>query len=241
MSLEPLLHANPVIQAHARCAMFALLLGAVQFFRKKGDATHRMLGRTWVVLMAIVAFSGFFIWTIRLVWLFSPIHLLSIFVLVMLWRGVTAARRGDIDRHMKTMRGTSVRAHHHRAPDLHPGPDHVFRGLRAGWRDTGKAGDFCRPLSHRRRWDTGGHALAGFHGWPPVCGNALSRPRPMASGMPRAQWLQPFRSILGTSLRMTAQDRTYQLFAASSILGKTPMMRSIVFAASIVCSVESTR
>jgi uncharacterized membrane protein len=106
MSLEPLLHATLVIQAHALCAMIALLLGAVQFFRKKGDTTHRMLGRTWVVLMAIVAISGFFIWTIRLVWLFSPIHLLSIFVLVMLWRGVSAARRGDIDRHMRTMRGT---------------------------------------------------------------------------------------------------------------------------------------
>ena len=29
-----------------------------------------------------------------------------LFVLVMLWRGVRAARRGDIDTHMKTMRGT---------------------------------------------------------------------------------------------------------------------------------------
>jgi uncharacterized membrane protein len=106
MSLDPLLHSSPVIQIHALFAFLALLLGAVQLFRKKGDTVHRALGRTWVGLMAIVALSSFFIWTIRLVWLFSPIHLLSIFTLVMLWRGVKAARAGDIHRHMKTMQIT---------------------------------------------------------------------------------------------------------------------------------------
>jgi uncharacterized membrane protein len=104
MSLEPLLHATLVIQAHTLCALVALLVGAVHLFRKNGDTTHRILGRAWVMLMAIVAISGFFIWTIRLFWLFSPIHLLSVFVLVMLWRGVSAARSGDIGRHRRTMR-----------------------------------------------------------------------------------------------------------------------------------------
>ncbi|MDR3470324.1 MAG: DUF2306 domain-containing protein [Devosia sp.] len=108
MTLDPLFHASPVIQIHAACAVLALLLGAVQFFRKKGDPIHRAIGRTWVGLMAIVALSGFFIWTIRLLYVFSPIHLLSIFVLVMLWRGVQAARRGDIDKHLQTMRGTYI-------------------------------------------------------------------------------------------------------------------------------------
>jgi uncharacterized membrane protein len=110
VSLEPLLDASPVIQLHALCAFAALLLGAAQLFRKKGDPVHRALGRTWVGLMAIVALSSFFIWTIRLVWLFSPIHLLSIFTLFMLWRGVSAARRGDIRRHSRTMQITYVAA-----------------------------------------------------------------------------------------------------------------------------------
>src|SRR5437667_11747655 len=104
MSLEPLWHAPLVIQIHAICAFLALLLGAVQLFRKKGDPIHRAIGKTWVGLMAIVALSSFFIWTIRMVWVFSPIHLLSIFVLVMLWRGVKAARAHDVARHQKTMR-----------------------------------------------------------------------------------------------------------------------------------------
>ena len=52
MSLDPLLHSSPVIQIHALFAFLALLLGAVQLFRKKGDTVHRALGRTWVGLMA---------------------------------------------------------------------------------------------------------------------------------------------------------------------------------------------
>ena len=106
MSLDPLLHASPVIQIHAAAAFLAFLLGAVQLYRKKGDRLHRAIGSTWVGLMAIVALSSFLIWTIRMVWVFSPIHLISIFVLVMLWLGVRAARRGDIRRHSRTMQYT---------------------------------------------------------------------------------------------------------------------------------------
>ena len=106
MSLDPLLHASPVIQIHAIVAFIALLVGAVQLSRKKGDWLHRMMGRAWVALMAIVALSSFFIWTIRLWWVFSPIHLVSIFTLFMLWLGVSYARRRDIRRHMRTMEYT---------------------------------------------------------------------------------------------------------------------------------------
>lgn len=106
MSLDPILHASPVIQIHAAFAILALLIGAVQLSRTKGDWLHRALGRTWVGFMAVVALSSFFIWTIRLWWVFSPIHLVSIFTLVMLWRGVAFARSHDITRHMRTMQFT---------------------------------------------------------------------------------------------------------------------------------------
>ena len=106
MSLDPLLHASPVIQIHAAFAILALIIGAIQLSRTKGDWLHRLMGRTWVAFMAIVALSSFFIWTIRLWWLFSPIHLISIFALVMLWRGVEFARKHDIKHHMRTMEFT---------------------------------------------------------------------------------------------------------------------------------------
>lgn len=103
MSLAPLLEAPLIIQVHAVCAVMALLLGALQLFRKKGDPVHRAIGATWVALMAIVSLSSFLIWTIRVWWLFSPIHLISIFTLAMLWRGIHFARRGDVKNHSRTM------------------------------------------------------------------------------------------------------------------------------------------
>ncbi|TGQ64238.1 DUF2306 domain-containing protein [Mesorhizobium sp. M00.F.Ca.ET.186.01.1.1] len=106
MSLAPLLHASPLIQLHALPAIASLLLGALQLWRTKGDRLHRALGRVWVGLMAIVALSSFFIWTIRVWGPFSPIHLLSLFVMAMLWRGVTMARRGNIGAHRRIMQGT---------------------------------------------------------------------------------------------------------------------------------------
>ncbi len=72
-------------------------------FRRKGDAPHRRLGRVWVGLMTLVALSSFFIWEIRMVGLFSPIHLLSIGTLASLWQAVRFARRRNIKAHMRTM------------------------------------------------------------------------------------------------------------------------------------------
>ncbi|WP_348643363.1 DUF2306 domain-containing protein [Mesorhizobium sp. B2-7-1] len=48
----------------------------------KGTTRHRVLGHAWVALMLVIAMSRFWIQQIRLVGPFSPIHLLSILVLV---------------------------------------------------------------------------------------------------------------------------------------------------------------
>jgi uncharacterized membrane protein len=103
MTLDPLLHASPIIQIHAAAAILALLIGALVLFRRKGDGPHRLAGRLWVGLMGVVALSSFFIWTIRLWGPFSPIHLLSILTLVLLWRGVGHARRRNIRLHRRAM------------------------------------------------------------------------------------------------------------------------------------------
>ena len=110
MDFSPLLHASPVIQVHAAAAVLALIIGAFVLFRRKGDAPHKRLGRVWVALMALVALSSFFIWTIRLWGPFSPIHLISILTLVVLWRGVGYARARRIALHRRTMQMTYVLA-----------------------------------------------------------------------------------------------------------------------------------
>lgn len=105
MTLQPLLQASPVIQVHAAVALAALLLGALQFGLRRGGGRHRWMGRLWVGLMAVVALSSFGISGLRQVGPFSWIHLLSLFTLTALVRGVLHARRGEIAAHRWTMIG----------------------------------------------------------------------------------------------------------------------------------------
>jgi uncharacterized membrane protein len=103
MTLAPLLEAAPAIPLHAFAAMAAFLLGLVQFAAPKGTLPHRTLGWIWVVLMAVVAASSFWIQTIRLVGPFSPIHLLSIFTLVVLPLAVWRAHTHRVADHRRMM------------------------------------------------------------------------------------------------------------------------------------------
>jgi uncharacterized membrane protein len=103
VSLAPLLNAVPQIPIHAFAAMAAFVLGLVQFAAPKGTLPHRTLGWIWVALMATVAVSSFWIHQIRLIGPWSPIHLLSIFVLVTLPLAVWRARRHDVADHRRIM------------------------------------------------------------------------------------------------------------------------------------------
>ncbi len=110
MSLAPLLGAEPVIQIHAFAAMATFALGIVQLVAPKGTLPHRTIGWIWVTLMALIALSSFFIHKIKLIGPFSPIHLLSIFTLVMLPLAVARARRHDVQKHRRAMIGIFIGA-----------------------------------------------------------------------------------------------------------------------------------
>jgi uncharacterized membrane protein len=104
MSLAPLLDAaNWTIPVHAFAAMAAFVLGVVQFAAPKGTLPHRTLGWIWVGLMLSVAVSSFWIHQIRLVGLWSPIHLLSIFTLITVPLGVWRAHRHQVADHRLIM------------------------------------------------------------------------------------------------------------------------------------------
>ena len=105
MSIAPLLDAAPAIPVHAFAAMAALLLGIVQFAAPKGTLPHRNIGWIWVVLMVGVAASSFWIHQIRPLGPWSPIHLLSIMVLVLLPIAVISAHRHNVRRHSRIMIG----------------------------------------------------------------------------------------------------------------------------------------
>src|SRR5258708_620408 len=103
MSLAPLLEAAPAIPLHAFAAMAAFALGVAQLAARKGSLPHRALGWVWVSVMVLVALSSFWIHQIRLLGPWSPIHLLSIFTLVMLPLGVWMAHRHRVVDHRRIM------------------------------------------------------------------------------------------------------------------------------------------
>lgn len=103
MTLAPFLNAPFVIQLHIIAALMALSLGPVALLRRSRDRVHRLAGRAWIAAMAVTALSSFFIYTIRLVGPFSPIHILSIITLVGLWEGLRQVRAGRIADHKRTM------------------------------------------------------------------------------------------------------------------------------------------
>lgn len=110
MSVAPLLEAAPAIPLHAFAAMAAFVLGLVQFAAPKGTLPHRTIGWIWVALMAVVAASSFWIHQIHLVGPFSPIHLLSIFTLVMLPLAVWRAHTHRVADHRRIMIMTFIGA-----------------------------------------------------------------------------------------------------------------------------------
>ncbi len=92
------------IQLHLATVIPALPLGAWLLWRTpKGDASHRIGGRVWAMLMLVTAIDSFWIRTIT--GGVGPIHLFSVLTLVQIPRAIWFAKSGQIDRHLKTMRG----------------------------------------------------------------------------------------------------------------------------------------
>lgn len=97
----------PVIQLHVAAALTALLIGTILLLGVKGNTLHRTLGWTWVIAMATVAISSFFIRTID-PGHFSLIHLLSGWTVIALPMAVFAARRHNVRMHRRAMTGLFV-------------------------------------------------------------------------------------------------------------------------------------
>jgi uncharacterized membrane protein len=102
-TLAPLTASSFAIQVHVAAAVIALLLGLWQLLAQKGTGPHRLLGRLWVVAMATIALTSFWITGVNTPGRYSPIHALSVFVLIMLPLAILFARRGNIRAHKMTM------------------------------------------------------------------------------------------------------------------------------------------
>ena len=80
--MEILFNEPQPIPFHAVAAMIAIIFGGVQIAMKKGGPVHKFIGRVWVVLVLFISFSSFFIYQIKLWGNYSPIHLLSVLVII---------------------------------------------------------------------------------------------------------------------------------------------------------------
>lgn len=104
MTLDPLLNASPAIQLHVAAVVPAALIGGAILIMRKGTYLHRMAGRLWIALMVLTALSSFFIHEINLFFGFSPIHILSVVVLVSAVEVVRSARRRNFVRHQRLVK-----------------------------------------------------------------------------------------------------------------------------------------
>lgn len=99
MTLAPLLDAPLAIQLHVATVVPAAILGAWLLLMKKGTPLHRRLGRVWLALMVVSAISSFFIHSINMFHGFSPIHLISVYVIYGAFAAYRSARMGRIVSH----------------------------------------------------------------------------------------------------------------------------------------------
>lgn len=103
MSLDPLLAEGFVVASHALAAIAALALGAVQLAAPKGTLPHRTLGYIWAVLMLYIAVGSFWISELQLWGRWSPIHLLSVLVIITVPLAVWRAHRHQVRAHKRSM------------------------------------------------------------------------------------------------------------------------------------------
>ncbi|MGR3502208.1 DUF2306 domain-containing protein [Pseudaestuariivita sp.] len=104
MSFTPLFDAGPIIAAHAFAAMAAFVLGLWQLIGAEGTVRHGIIDYVWTALMLGVAASSLWIHELRLVGPVSPIHLLSLLVLVNAALAVLAVRCRKVALHRASMR-----------------------------------------------------------------------------------------------------------------------------------------
>lgn len=91
-----------MIAVHLSAALAALVIGTAVLVRRKGTASHKLLGRTWVIVILVAAISSFWIRRDG----FSWIHLLSLWTLISLACAVWFIRRGNVRAHRGFMVGT---------------------------------------------------------------------------------------------------------------------------------------
>jgi len=98
-------HAVPnLVWLHLLTIMIALVLTPVMLMRPRGTRQHRQIGWVWMLAMFFSAAESLFV-RVTQPGHFSPIHLLSILVMVAVPRAIWAAKTHRTAAHRATIRG----------------------------------------------------------------------------------------------------------------------------------------
>jgi len=98
-----------LVWVHLATILLALALTPVMLWRPRGTAAHRQLGYVWCAAMFGTAIVSLFV-RVTNPGHFSPIHLLSVLTIVLVPLLVRAARRHDVARHRRSVRGLIIGA-----------------------------------------------------------------------------------------------------------------------------------
>lgn len=98
-----------VIWLHLLTIIVALALTPVLLWQPRGTPGHRQLGYVWSGAMLLTAIDSLFV-TSSGPGHFSPIHVLSVATIVLVPLLVITARRHNVARHRRTMRGMIIGA-----------------------------------------------------------------------------------------------------------------------------------
>ena len=100
-----------LIYAHLATILPAFIIGTTMFLRKKGTASHKIMGRVYMVLMLVTAVITLFMTAQvgpKLFSHFGFIHLFSLLTIYGIPAGYFAIKRGDVKGHRASMIGIYV-------------------------------------------------------------------------------------------------------------------------------------
>jgi len=96
--------AGLVVFIHLFAALAALVVGIIMLVRAKGTPSHRLIGRSFILLMLVTAISSFWIREINRGSL-SWIHIFIPITLFASWEAIHYIRKGNVKRHKRAVIG----------------------------------------------------------------------------------------------------------------------------------------
>ena len=104
MNWKAFTEASLVIQIHWVTALTALVFGITMLVRRKGTASHKLIGRMFIILMLVTAVSSFWIREINRGG-FSWIHIFIPITFFASWEAIHYIRKGNVKRHKRAVIG----------------------------------------------------------------------------------------------------------------------------------------